>query len=59
MAKVLVLYESRTGNTKKMAELVAEGAKRVEGTEVRLRSVEEATKEDVLWCEGMAVGTPT
>ncbi|RME12002.1 MAG: flavodoxin family protein, partial [Aquificota bacterium] len=59
MGNVLVLYDSRTGNTKKMAELVAEGARRVADTEVRLRSVEEATKEDVLWCHGMAVGTPT
>lgn len=59
MAKILVLYNSRTGNTKKMAELVAEGARRVEGTQVRLKFVEEATKEDILWCEGLAVGTPT
>jgi NAD(P)H dehydrogenase (quinone) len=29
MGKVLVLYDSRTGNTEKMAYLVAEGAKRV------------------------------
>jgi len=59
MGNVLVIYDSRTGNTKKMAELVAEGARRVDGTEVRLRFVEDATKEDVLWCHGMAVGTPT
>ena len=31
MGKVLVLYDSRTGNTEKMAYLVEEGAKRVEG----------------------------
>ncbi len=59
MSNVLIIYDSRTGNTKKMAELVAEGAKRVEGTEVRLKYVEEATKEDILWCHGLAVGTPT
>jgi len=59
LGNVLVLYDSRTGNTRKMAELVAEGAMRVKGTEVRLKFVEEASKEDVLWCHGMAVGTPT
>jgi len=59
MGNVLVIYDSRTGNTKKMAELVAEGAKRIEGTQVKLKFVEDATKEDVLWCHGMAVGTPT
>jgi len=59
MGRVLILYDSRTGHTEKMAELVAEGAGTVPGTEVRIRRVEEATKEDVLWCDGLAVGTPT
>ncbi len=59
MGRVLVLYDSRTGNTKRMAELVAEGARTVPGTEVRLKHVDEATKEDVLWCDGIAVGSPT
>ena len=31
----------------------------MEGTEVRLKYVEEATKEDILWCHWLAVGTPT
>ncbi|MDO8349134.1 MAG: flavodoxin family protein, partial [Planctomycetota bacterium] len=42
-----------------MAELVAEGAGRIADTEVRLRSVDEATPEDVFWCDGLAVGSPT
>ena len=36
MSKILVAYYSRTGNTEKMANAVAEGAKRVSGTEVIL-----------------------
>ena len=36
MAKLLVLYYSRTGNTEKMAKAVAEGARSVTGTEVEL-----------------------
>lgn len=56
---ILVLYDSKTGHTAKMAELVAEGARAVSGTEVRLRSVDEATPDDVLWCDGIAVGSPT
>jgi NAD(P)H dehydrogenase (quinone) len=48
----LVLYDSRTGNTEKMAYLVAEGAKRVKGIEVRIKKVDDATKEDVLWRMG-------
>ena len=42
-----------------MAEHVAEGAREVEGTEVRLKSVKEADKDDITWCDGIAVGSPT
>ena len=59
MSRVLVLYDSNTGNVAQMAAFIAEGANSVPGTEVRLRSVEKATADDVLWCEGIAVGSPT
>jgi flavodoxin len=36
VAKILVLYYSRTGNTEKMAQAVAEGARAVQGVEVEL-----------------------
>lgn len=42
-----------------MASLVAEGAGAIPDTEVRVRSVDEATPEDVIWCDGLAVGSPT
>ena len=58
-SKVLVLYDSASGNTAKMAEFVVEGIKAVEDIEVRLRSVEDATSDDVIWCDGIAVGSPT
>ena len=44
MGKVLVLYDSASGNTAKMAALVAEGAGSIPGIEVRLRKVDEATR---------------
>jgi NAD(P)H dehydrogenase (quinone) len=59
MNKILVLYDSATGNTAKMAQLVAEGASSIDGIEVRVRSVDEATPDDVVWCDGLAVGSPT
>ncbi len=59
MNRVLVLYDSQTGNVAAMAALVAEGVQRIPDTEVRLRSVDEATADDVLWCDGLAVGSPT
>jgi len=59
MGKVLVLYHSASGNTAKMAGLVAEGAKVIPDIDVRLRSIDEATPDDVYWCDGLAVGSPT
>jgi NAD(P)H dehydrogenase (quinone) len=59
VGNVLVLYDSKTGNTAKMADYVAQGAEEVEGTEVRLLSVDEASADDVFWCDGLAVGSPT
>lgn len=42
-----------------MAELVAEGARSIDGVDVRVKSVEEAKAEDVVWCDGIALGSPT
>jgi NAD(P)H dehydrogenase (quinone) len=58
-ARVLVLFQSDGGHTKLMAELVAEGAASVPDTDVRLRSVSEATADDLVWCDGVAAGSPT
>ena len=59
MNHILVLYDSKTGNTAKMARLVGEGAASIADTEVRLRSVDEAKPEDLFWCDGLALGSPT
>ena len=57
MARILVLYYSRTGNTEKMSKAVADGARSVQGTEVELSynvPVEELTGYDAV-----LVGTAT
>jgi NAD(P)H dehydrogenase (quinone) len=59
MGNVLVQYYSETGHTKEMADLVAEGAARANGIEVRLRSLAECTLDDLFWCDGLALGAPT
>ncbi|MBN1893070.1 flavodoxin domain-containing protein [bacterium] len=59
MGRILVLYDSGTGNTKAMAGLVAAGARKITGMTVTLREVSEASKEDILACDGIAVGSPT
>jgi multimeric flavodoxin WrbA len=37
--KILVLYDSQTGNVEQMAKLVAAGAQEIDGVEVRLRKI--------------------
>jgi NAD(P)H dehydrogenase (quinone) len=59
MNRILVLFDSKTGNVAHMAGRVAEGARQITDTEVRIRSLDEATADDVLWCDGLAVGSPT
>ena len=58
MARILIVYHSQTGNTMKMAEAVAEGARAVEGVEVILKEAAQATLEDLLTTNGLALGTP-
>ena len=58
MAKVLIVYHSRSGNTEKMAEAVKEGVAGVEGVEVEVKKVEETTPEDLLEADGIIMGSP-
>ncbi|MFQ6060554.1 MAG: flavodoxin family protein, partial [Thermoplasmata archaeon] len=58
MVRVLVCYYSRTGNTKKMAELIVEGA-RSEGIDVDLKKAEETVPKDLLNYDGIILGSPT
>ena len=58
MAKILIVYHSWTGNTEKMAKAVAEGAASIENTELTVRKAFDATLEDLLYCDGIAIGTP-
>ena len=58
MGKVLIVYHSQSGNTKAAADAVAKGAKGVSRTEVALKEALKATKEDLLSCDAIAVGTP-
>lgn len=59
MAKILIVYESKTGNTEKMATAVAEGAKQIPGTEVVLKKVDKAATDDLLKADGIIMGSPT
>jgi NAD(P)H dehydrogenase (quinone) len=55
---VLVTYHSATGNTEKMAQGVAEGAKGVSGTLVVLKRVGDVTENDLVSADAVIVGSP-
>ena len=58
MCKILIVYHSQTGHTRKMAENVARGAASIEGVTVSLKKAGEATLEDLLECDGLVIGSP-
>lgn len=58
MSRILIVYHSQSGNTKAASEAVSQGAKEVSGTEVVIKEALQATKEDLLSCDAIAVGTP-
>jgi NAD(P)H dehydrogenase (quinone) len=55
---ILVVYHSQQGHTRTMAEAVARGSRLVKDVKVRLLTVSEATKEDVLSADAIIVGSP-
>lgn len=58
MSRILIIYESDYGNTKKMAEAVASGAESVLGTIVSLKQAGEVTADDMTKSDGVIIGTP-
>jgi NAD(P)H dehydrogenase (quinone) len=58
MIKVLVVYASDYGNTKKMAESVASGARSVSDAQVVIKTAEEIAADDLLSADAVIVGTP-
>ena len=59
MKEVLVVYLSRTGNTKKMAEFIAEGI-RMTGNTVELKKLSQIKSEkDLEGYDGFVFGCPT
>ena len=59
MKKILIVYESRTGNTKRMAEYIAEGI-RLNGGEAELKSVSSVKSEnDLEGYNAYVFGCPT
>jgi len=58
MLKALVVYYSQSGNTKKMAESVAEGIQK-EGIDVVLKEVKDTLVDELLAYDAILIGSPT
>jgi len=58
MACILVICHTQSGNTQKLAEAVASGAASFEDTKVVLKQAKDATIEDLILCDGIAIGSP-
>jgi len=56
--KVLVMYYSKTGNTKKLAEEITKGVQEVEDVECVLKPVSEVTRDDFITSDGVITGSP-
>ncbi|MGZ4920075.1 MAG: flavodoxin family protein [Halobacteriota archaeon] len=58
MSKVLVVYESRYGNTKRVAETIVDGMQRVEGIETALSEVKEVDPNAIPSYDAIVIGGP-
>jgi len=59
MYKITIIYDTRGGNTKKMAEEVGKGVNEIDDVEVNIKHVDESEAGDLLESEGIIVGSPT
>ena len=59
MPKISIIYDTRGGNTEKMAEAVASGIEQVEDITKNIIHVDEAKADDLLESEGIIIGSPT
>jgi len=54
---ILIVHHTQSGSTKKMTNAIINGAKQ-ENIIIRSRSALEADSEDLLWADGLLLGTP-
>jgi NAD(P)H dehydrogenase (quinone) len=59
MPKILIVYDSKSGNTETMALAVAKGAEQAGDLEVTVKKAEETKNSDLLAADGIIMGSPT
>ena len=55
---ILIVYHSQSGNTQKMAQKAADGARSMEEVAVYLKKASETTLQDLLACNGLVIASP-
>jgi flavodoxin len=58
MAKAIIIYESRWGNTKLIAEKIAEGIKQIAAAEVVITDVKTLDTDKLVNFEAIVIGSP-
>lgn len=58
MSKVLIVYHTFTGETEKMAKVLAEGALSISGVDVSLKTVVDTKPEELAQADAIAFGAP-
>ena len=58
MVKVFVVYDTKYGNTKLVAEKIVEGMREVEGIETAIADVKEVNFEEVASSDAVLIGSP-
>ncbi len=59
MAKIYIIYDTRTGKTEKMAIAIGEGARSIAGTEVVIKKVDSVDIGELSAANGIILGSPT
>ena len=59
MSKTLVVYESKYGNTKRVAETIVEGMQRVSGTETTQNDIKSVDRNAIPRYDAIVFGGPT
>ncbi len=55
--KILIAYASRTGSTEKLAQAIADGARKAGGVSVELKRAKDVKPEDAVSADGYAFGS--
>jgi NAD(P)H dehydrogenase (quinone) len=55
---ILITYYSKTGNTKSLAEAIANGVKSVSGIQLTIKTIEQTTHKDLLQADAIIIGSP-